>query len=366
MFDWIPVELYTNVHYNFLLGIILLVLFNSFIFDINNNQQNLRITGFLIGGYLVLLIVYMGLRPISGRYFGDTANYARAYKILQAGEKVRIEKDYVFNYFMQWCSRFMNIHTFYLVLDIIYVVPIFIFVKRYFGIYWWFGFLFTIASFSFWSAGTNGLRNGLGTSLFFLGLVFYRNKAIMYALFIVSYFMHASLIIPIAAFVVSGLYKNPKAYLAIWLLAIPLSLAGGSAWTTFFANLGFAEDRTQGYLTGGSDEYNDQFSQTGFRWDFLVYSASAVFAGWYFIFKKKITDKFYIHLFGTYCIANAFWILVITAAFSNRFAYLSWFLMPAVIAYPMFRYKLWDNQYRVLGIILFLYFMFTYIMNVVL
>lgn len=185
----------------------------------------------------------------------------------------------------------------------------------------------------------------------------------MYFWFVLGYFMHASLVIPIAAFVVSGIYKNPKIYVYIWLLAIPLSLVGGSSWSTIMAGLGL-EDRTSGYLTN-SDENMNQFSQTGFRWDFLVYSGSAVFAGAYFILKKKITDPFYIHVFGIYCIANAFWILVITAAFSNRFAYLSWFLMPVIFAYPMFRYKIWKEQYKIFGAIIFVYFMFTYFMNVI-
>ena len=86
------------------------------------------------------------------------------------------------------------------------------------------------------------------------------------------------------------------------------------------------------------------------------------FAGWYFIFKKKIEDKFYTHLFGTYMIANAFWILVIRANFSNRFAYLSWFMMGAVIAYPMLKYKMWPDQHKILTITIFIYFMFTYLL----
>ncbi|MFW2137260.1 EpsG family protein [Chryseobacterium sp. TY4] len=363
MFDWIPVSIYTPVHYYMLFVIVLFVLVNSCLTEIDN-QINLKLLQLCIGTYVIILILYMGLRPISGTYFGDTANYAIAYYRMQAGEEVKIEKDYAFNYFMKWCSGVMNVSSFYLLLDVLYVMPMLLFSKKFFGQFWWLGALFMISSFSFWAAGTNGLRNGLGTSIFLLGLFFYRQKWLLYPLFALSYFMHASLVIPIAAFVISGLYKNPKVYLAIWLLAIPLSLAGGSAWATFFANLGFAEDRTQGYLTGGSDEYNSQFSQSGFRWDFLLYSASAIFAGWYFILKKKITDKFYIHLFGIYCIANAFWILVITAAFSNRFAYLSWFLMPVVIAYPMFRYKIWPRQFPYLGIILFLYYLFTFIMNI--
>lgn len=364
MFDWIPVEIYTVLQYNILLVVAIIILFHSFQNDMHNHNSIIFFSA--LGTILLLfMILYIGQRQVSSR-FGDTVMYNRAYKVMLSGETIKIEKDFLFNYMMLYSSKLMPINAFFQICAIIYVLPYYLFSKKYFGSYWCYAFFMFVCGYLFWVFGTNGVRNGLGTSLFMLGLYFYNKKLWMYLCLVLGYFMHASLIIPIAAFIVSGLYKNPKAYLVIWLLAIPLSLAGGSAWSTFFANLGFAEDRTQGYLTGGSEEYNNQFSQTGFRWDFLLYSASAVVAGWYFIFKKKITDKFYIHLFGTYCIANAFWILVITAAFSNRFAYLSWFLMPAVIAYPMFRYKIWDNQYKIFGVIIFLYFMFTYFMNVIL
>lgn len=304
----------------------------------------------------------MGLRPLGGDDFGDSDTYAKIYSFMQQGGNVLINKDYLFNYLMKICSNFFDIHSFFLIIDFLYVLPCYFFARKYFHKYWFFGMFIFLSSFSFWSYGTNGLRNGLATSFFIMGLYFYDKKYWMYFWFVLGYFMHASLVIPVAAFIVSSLYKNPKIYLYIWFIAIPLSLVGGSSWSNLFASLGLA-DRTSGYLTN-SEKNLEQFSQTGFRWDFLIYSASAVFMGAYFIFKKKITDPFYIHVFGIYCIANAFWILVITAAFSNRFAYLSWFLMPVIFAYPMFRYKIWKEQYKIFGGILFIYFMFTYFMNV--
>lgn len=363
MFDFVPLASYTNIHYYVLLLIAIVILIHALVYKIDDDKS---IQFFNYLGYFVvcIYILYIGLRPVSGRYFGDMSSYARAYETLQSGATVIIKKDYVFNYFMAFCSKIMDVHTFFLLEDFLFIVPYVIFSKKYFGKYWFFALFMFLGSFLTWASGTNGLRNGLGTSLFVLGLYFYERKVIMFLFFIIGYFMHASIIIPIAAFIVSSIYKNPKAYIYIWLLSIPLSLAGGSLWTSFFANIGFAEDRTAGYLTGGSEEYNNQFSSTGFRWDFLIYSASAIFTGWYFIFKKNITDTFYLHIFGIYCIANAFWILVITAAFSNRFAYLSWFLMPVIIGYPMFRFKLWNDQYKICGVILFIYFMFTFIMNV--
>ena len=126
--------------------------------------------------------------------------------------------------------------------------------------------------------------------------------------------------------------------------------------------LGF-NDRAAGYLT---DEADDQFSRIGFRWDFLLYSATAVYAGWYFIFHKKFEDKFYRQLFNTYLIANGFWILVIRASFSNRFAYLSWFIMGVIIVYPFLKMQFFNKQNKVLGNVIFLYFAFTYILTVIL
>lgn len=363
MFDFIPVAYYTNIQYYVILLIVVAILLYSISQDLSD-AVNLNSFSTFGTFFVVIFTLYMGQRQVSF-YFGDTVNYNKAYNILLSGKELTISSDYLFNYMMMFCSKLMSVRSFFLIVDILYIVPVVLFCRKYFGKYWFFAFVMFAGSFSFWSYGTNGLRNGLGTAIFILALYFYDKKVWMYICLAMSYFMHASLIIPIAALVVSGLYKKPKIYFYLWLACIPLSLAGGSAWASFFGSLGFAEDRTGGYLTGGSEEYNSQFSQTGFRVDFLMYSASAVFAGWYFIFKKKIADPLYIHLFGIYCIANAFWILVITAAFSNRFAYLSWFLMPAVIAYPMFRYKIWDNQSRRFAVILFIYFMFTFFMNVI-
>ena len=104
----------------------------------------------------------------------------------------------------------------------------------------------------------------------------------------------------------------------------------------------------------------------GFRWDFLLYSASGVFAGWYFIEKKGFQDALYQRLFNTYLIANGIWILIIRANYSNRFAFLSWFLLGLVIIYPLLKSKIFSRQHVVIVRIVFIYFSFCYLMNVIL
>lgn len=325
-------------------------------------ERGTKSFGTILGILLLIIITfYLGTRPVSYT-FGDMGTYGKFFNRVAAGEVPVITKDYLFNSFLIASTKIMSDRFFFFLCAVIYIIPCYIFSKKYCGSYWYYVFFIFIGSYMFWPFGTNGIRNGLGTSLFILALCFYDRKILMYGLMALAFGMHNSVIIPIAAFAVSGVYKNPKIYLYIWLAAIPLSLIGGGFWEGFFGGLGFGDDtRAADYLTKGNVN-NDQFAYTGFRWDFLFYSSFAAFAGWYFIFKKKVTDTFYIHLWGTYMIANAFWILVIRANFSNRFAYLSWFLMAPVIAYPLLRYKLFPNQYSVVGVVIAVYYLFTYFM----
>ena len=150
--------------------------------------------------------------------------------------------------------------------------------------------------------------------------------------------------LPIAAYLLTLVYTNTKTYLKIWLLSIPVSLVLGGFWEGLFKSFGFFEDeRLNTYLTDTDAEVMSQFSNTGFRWDFLLYSLTGIYAGWYFIVKKGYEDKIYSQIFNTYVLANAFWILVIRASFSNRFAYLSWFLLGIVTIYPLLKLKFFQD-----------------------
>ena len=352
--DFIPLELYTPL-YHYILLLVTLIIFS----ELNNSGYQKSKIGFLLVGFI---IIYMGLRPISGRYFGDMGTYARYFYSFQFGENLILDKDVVFNLFMQWSSKFMNVNSFFLLCAFIYILPLYIISKKWFKQFWFYAFLMLVASFSFWAYGTNGIRNGLGTSIFLLALS--RDKRIFQVvLILLAIGTHKSLILPAIGFLLAQLINKPKLMLAFWLLCIPLSLAAGGFWESFFGSLGF-DDRVS-YLTEGNVN-DDDFSSTGFRWDFLLYSATAVFAGWYFIVKKGFEDKIYYWLFNTYVFANAFWILVIRANFSNRFAYLSWFMMALVIVYPFLKMELMKNQHKVFAKVMLIYFAFTFLMNVIL
>ena len=167
--------------------------------------------------------------------------------------------------------------------------------------------------------------------------------------------------LPIVAIVV-GLFliKDVKVSIEFWLLSILVSLVAGDTVTSFLASLTF-DDRLSSYTSSDTDM--SQFSSTGFRWDFLLYSAMPVCMAWYVCVKRQIQDNWYNALCVTYCLCNAFWIIVIRSSFSNRFAYLSWFLYPLMIAYPLVNLPVWKDQDQKIGLILLSYCGFTLFMQ---
>lgn len=360
MFDsFIPISYYRPIFYN----IILFVLIRDVIKLSTESGMLQRRNDYKSIPILIIVILYIGLRPISGE-FVDMLVYNAAFERFSVGMDFDMNTDLLWYYFMKFSSKLMTAKMFFLICAVLYILPLYLATKKWVGVNGYYLFFMAIASFSFLAYGTNGIRNGIATSLFVMGLTFIKDKKfISYLIFYVAYNIHESILIPLFAVVITVFYKNTKTYLLVWILAIPLSLLLGSFWETFFASFGLGSERVV-YLTQ-SNLYKEAFSSTGFRWDFLLYSFSAVLTGFYFIILRKYKDKVYIQLFNTYVVANAFWILVIRASFSNRFAYLSWFLIPFVIFYPFLKSHVIGDQKRVLALVMITYFSFTYIMYLI-
>lgn len=357
----IPQESYSFVYYHVVLAFILFTVLCCVAFK----KDLFGGTSFQILGWLFFLFVifYIGLRPISGYYFGDMGTYARNFQSMQeSGILVAIgTRELLFSWYVYSCSSFMNVNNWFLLTAALYVGMMALAFRLVHKNYAYIAFLMCVASFSFWSYGTNGIQNGLATSMVLLGMACCKKKWLMAALFLLAFGVHHSTLIPIAAFVVTFFYNKPLSYLIIYMLASVLSAVMGGWWENFFANLGLMQDdRIAQYLLEAPDE--DMFSHTGFRLDFFLYSLWPIAMGAYYIFKKKYRDPFYLRLFNTYIMANAFWVLVIRANFSNRIAYLSWFMMSWVIIYPLLKEGFLARQNAVIARTLLCYFAFTYLM----
>ena len=353
METFIPENWYYPIYINLCLFITLFTLLHTVVIDLDDSKN---ISFIKFSGYFLLffIILYIGLRPISG-LFGDTVNYNHGFVNYANGAPISKVNDFGWHFFMKTSSSFMSIHGFFTICSYLYIYPLYKISKLFFKEYWYYSFLMFIISFSFWTYGVNGVRNGAACSLFLWGICYHNKKIIMIILFLIASTFHKTIFLPILAYLFTCFFNEPKTYLKIWLFCIPLSFVLGSLFIVIFASLGFGDDRLSGYLTSTA-------SNTGFRWDFIFHSAFAVFSGWYFVIKRKFEDPIYHQLLNVYLICNSFWILVIRANFSNRFAYLSWFMMAIVIIYPFLKQVFFEDQHKVIGRIILAYFSFTYAM----
>lgn len=360
MFSFIPLDLYTLVFFYatfFLVIISWIKLNNSSSIPVSSSVQLMVVFG---------LVFYMGLRPISGVYFGDMATYASYFKAYAKGAALNTHRtDIVFEKTMQYCSQIMSVEYFFLLISFLYVFLHYLAAKRLFKDYWYYSFLMLIASLSFWSYGTNGIRNGLAVAILMLAFSYNTKIIVAGVLSYIAFSIHKSVALPILVFALTFLNNNPKHYLAVWILCIPLSFLLGGTFETFIESTKIFDDDRMKYLSM-DEEYVKEFSRVGFRWDFLLYSSTAVITGWYYIIKKQYTDIMYNRLYNVYVLANAFWIMIIRANFSNRFAYLSWFMMSIVIVYPLLKVEMFKNQAKIVGLVILIYYLFTFVLNVLL
>ena len=342
---------------------------------------------------IILYIIVVGLRPVSPR-FGDTVNYARTYaNTLPIFGEIDFHKEWFFALFRTWCrSMGFTVNMFFLILEIGYLGLMFWAFKKALWENAWLAMLFALSAFSVFTYGVNGIRNGLACSIVTLAIVFAakdKNYIVAGILCFLALGIHKSTLLPIVA-MVGALFaiKKPKIALMFWLVSIPLSLVAGGPISNFFMGLGF-DDRAEAYMSGQNAQYGN-FSHTGFRWDFLLYSAMPVWLIWYVqktIEKKRsamgiektmeeeetgvygagiLADAQSMRVFHVistvYLLTNAFWVMVIKASFSNRFAYLSWFIYPLVLAYGVIRLHIWEDQDKKAGLILMAHMGFTMIM----
>ena len=343
----------------------------------------------------LFLIISLGLRPIT-HAFGDTVNYAYVYRMMPIKSTIfaiDMNKEWLWDYIMQICkASHITVSTWFLIIEIGYLGFSFLGLRILLGENSWMAMLFFLSAFSTFSYGTNGIRNGLACSIVIFAFALAANSSIVKLaiaglVLLFTFGIHRSISLPIIAFIAATyLIKSPKTAIYFWIISIGISLVAGGAATNFFAGLGF-DDRMSSYVTSAKEDAG-QFSQTGFRWDFLLYSAMPVWLTWYVTKKAetermmygdtieeaetniigagRIADAHSMRVFNilstTYILANSFWVMVMRAGFSNRFAYLSWFLYPVVLAYGVIRLHIWTDQDKKAGLILLGHMAFTLIM----
>ncbi len=299
-----------------------------FAFIIPLNKKNN--TFFFALAYAALMIFRLGCHPIGWTTYGDRMAYASGFLSIKFnGYDFLLDgRDPMWGMISNICAMFCDEELYFIVLATLYTSMYFFACQRFAkGNTLWL-LLCVFASMGFISYGVNTLRAGTAISFIVLGLSFYRRPIIMYTLFVLSLLIHFSMIIPLCMIMISKYYNKTPLFIKLWLFAVPVGLIAGGFFNSVFSS--FVNDDRTAYLTTQNTLYKQ-----GFRWDFIIYSLVPIVVGSYYTLVKKFKDRLYQIILNAYILTNVFWVLVIRANFTDRFAYLSWFMIPFVLAYPL-------------------------------
>lgn len=353
-------------------GMLALVLLTSLVYAQGSSKSEFSISfnAFMIWAIGGLLIFFIGTRPIDGT-FVDMTTYAMSFEIQKNGGGDSFS-DWGFTMLSEFVGRVGSAELFFAVCAAIYILPLMIGAQRIHGKWSYPALLAFAGAMSFFSYGVNGIRNGMSTSLLIAAFAFWDRKLIMVLLMVAAESMHKSALVPIVAFVIAGFYTRPLAYGLVWLGALGASAVAGEKLSGLLVGLsGFGDDERLARYAGAVGFGGDK---GGFRLDFILYSIVPVIISYGAASASTRKDLFYRRLVCTYLLANSFWLIAMYAAYSNRFAYLSWFLMPWVIVYPFIPQSRFRGSQRIgmqeagrpefLGLALVAHFAFTYVMDV--
>lgn len=304
---------------------------------LRSKQQDF-ITGLIL---LVIITLFIGLRPISGEYFVDMRAYEQTYNAYYNTifffryNTTNVIFDNILPFM---ASMRIPIELYFLFIATLYFAFMFVACQRLFPKDGLAAFVVYLGAFSSFSFGTNGIKAGLAASFFLFAISFKEKLWISIPLVLVSKGLHHSMTIPIVAYLCTVLYNKPKLYFYFWFFSLVMAAAHITVFMNFFSQ--FTDEHGADYLLGDMDTY------IGFRPDFVLYSAAPVWVGWKALKKIPKISKTYKQLLCMYLLTNSTWMLCMYANFNNRIAYLSWFLYPVVLVYPFLNENWQGNRVR--------------------
>lgn len=288
---------------------------------------------------LVLCIIMIAAYALSPDDFSiDKPRYTSMFQSMYLWGITDVFKDSGWIIYMWVCTKIFNnnVVLFYLLTASVYVISYLLFSRKYFDEKSFYFIVMSMGCLGFSSYATNTLRAGFAIAFIMFGLV--SEKKFWKLLFMLSAVMlHRSMIIPILGYFFAVFVKKDRVFYLIWIVCLILSLANFNL-NPLIENLGFLDERVESYGETLNSSMLSSYKM-GFRWDFLIYSIIPMLISVYNIKKHSIEDTVLSRLLNMYIFVNAIWLLVIRISYSDRLAYLSWFLIPFITLYPVVKYS---------------------------
>lgn len=329
------------MHYLVIPYTLFILLFMVFISDKKNNIGRAGIVF-----TLALSIGLLGFVITTQALSGDPYRYAKGFLEIQNFSFLEIftysSGEHLFRLLNWIVGQFTdNYHLFFLVL---YSIIILIFYKALKNIfpsferYIVFSFYILYPYFLFYIV--NAKRQGFGLTIMLLAISYLiksENKK-AFSLFIVSGLVHSGMFLVMPIAIIFAFFKDHgilKIASIILALSVIMSILGiNQAISGPLGDLLTSEARYRAYFT---DEFEMINYRTGFRLDFTLFSLLPIFL-YTFLRKRihKVNQKIVQYWLAIYMLLNSIYHTFSFVPFNDRFAILSWFILP-IVCYIMVR-----------------------------
>lgn len=328
----------------------------------------------------IFFSVLIGMRPMENGMaymWADSAVYNNLYNESEGMPFVfnpQTENLIWDNLFYWWTSNSLEITPLFLLGAFLYFGCTYLACRKWFPRDTTMAYLVFLGAFSTYSYSFNGVKAGIAGAIFILGLAYYENRVLSVVLILLSWGFHHSMQMPVAAYILTLFFKSPKWYFYGWAFCVVMAILHVSAFQNLFGSISadqLNDEHGASYLL--FDTTSKYIYQTDFRLDFLLYSAMPVLVGYKIVMKEKLkVSKQYAALLHMYLCTNGIWLLCMYASYTNRIAYLSWFMYPFVLIYPFLKEDLRGvlilksrNQYVQLAKVASYHLYFTLFMELV-
>ena len=267
-------------------------------------------------------------------------------------------KDPLWAYMTQTLNAILrkaNTFVYFLVISLLYCYSYYVYAKTHYAknVITYF-VIFAFGCICFTGYGDNTIRGGIGLACILLGMST-ESRIKTAVLFIFAIFIHRSTLIPITAYLVANKFNKTKLYLIIWGICLVLSAAHVDV-SSFFDMFTSVDKRVAEYALSSASGEAAKIYNPRFRPDFVLYSFVPIFIMYRWIKKYALDNTDSLRLFNTYLLVNSLWLLVIRIPYTDRFAYLSWFLIPMMLCDPILNEKIELNNYKnTLFLIMFMF-----------
>lgn len=346
--------------YYFVALLVIVAIFRILAFRSTEDQSIPGYSQFPVYILLLLIPVYFSLEPVAD--YTDKWNYEYGFLVLSEGafdEKMAVDSG--FYYYVFLLAKLIKIPAiFFGITAFIYILGYVSFIKKAISApYRYILFLAIIAALGFYNYGTNTIRAGVSLSVFMFAISrkhFWRGTLIFLVLAVL---IHKTFLLPSVFYLFTKIYNRKDHFIWIWIAFLLLSFLFGSGFATLFGDyFSFTDNRIDYYLGE-----NELVYKTGFRVDFIIYSFLPILLSLYYK-KKGYSNSFYSHLLSTYVLCNGFWLLLIRIPFTDRVAYLSWFLIPFIALYPLLTQRIVERQKLLVALIIFVLFGINFYLSV--